>query len=198
MNHITMHSGEKIHFVKCSDSHEFRVSIDGTPEDFIDSVAISLSRIPRFAGHTTEAWTVLDHSIAIEKYADLIGGCLRDRVYALLHDAHEAITGDIPTPVKLVIGSQIKDLQLSIDRAIYEKLSMNFPSSSIIEWVSKLDKDMFYAERELKTKNGIPAKTTHAKSIILNHGCRCNDNKDYYKKMVFALMGALSSAKSTE
>jgi len=66
-------------------------------------IALSLSRIPRFGGHTRRWWSVLDHSVfvyllAVEmdkrEYHDL-------SLALLLHDAHETMTGDVPSDVKL-------------------------------------------------------------------------------------------------
>lgn len=61
-------------------------------------VALALSRLPRFGGHTTRTWSVADHSVLV---CDLMGeDAPPDLALAgLLHDAHEPYTGgDIATP----------------------------------------------------------------------------------------------------
>jgi hypothetical protein len=82
----------------------------------LEDMAVSLSRIARFLGHTGGAgalgdarclethdgiWTVGQHSLYV---AELIGLLLPGnplaRAYALLHDAHEAYVGDPIRPVK--------------------------------------------------------------------------------------------------
>lgn len=72
----------------------------------LSDVAWSLSRLPRFAGHTrgTYPLSVAEHSVMVA--ADLLGRTgQRDLARAgLLHDAHEAAIGDIPTPVKIALG----------------------------------------------------------------------------------------------
>jgi len=65
------------------------------------AIGVALSRIPRFAGHTRSAWTVLDHSLFVAALAD--GEPIAEDLLplcALLHDAHEAMTSDVPTPFK--------------------------------------------------------------------------------------------------
>ena len=61
-------------------------------------VLISLGRLPRFAGHTTEFWTVLQHSLLVYDLSRGLEGSVR--LAALLHDAGECLIGDIPTPFK--------------------------------------------------------------------------------------------------
>lgn len=71
-------------------------------------IALALSRQPRFGGHTRCWWSVLDHTLFMEELAaaqakyrvlnDISARSLR--IAALFHDAHEALTADVPTPFK--------------------------------------------------------------------------------------------------
>lgn len=64
----------------------------------LTEIALALSRLPRFGGHTTRTWSVADHSLLV---LDLLGEDAPPdvRLAALLHDAHEPYTGgDIATP----------------------------------------------------------------------------------------------------
>lgn len=84
--------------------------------DLMGDVAAGLSRIGRFLGHTREFYSVAQHcviaSVAVERvlYQER-NSALDDRPMpphalllaarlALLHDAHEAYLGDVPTPIK--------------------------------------------------------------------------------------------------
>lgn len=87
---------------------------DGVPS--LEDIALALSRIPRFGGHCRTPWTVLNHSLVCERIARDMGVSRYARLACLLHDAHEAITGDVPSPLKV---PQIKVLQGKLDDRIY-------------------------------------------------------------------------------
>ncbi|MBA3678515.1 MAG: hypothetical protein H0W74_14125 [Sphingosinicella sp.] len=77
----------------------------------LTDIAISLSRQPRFAGHCRRWWSVLDHTLFGD---DLLSAMILPayRLSWLLHDAHESITGDVPTDFKsegLKLDQQILD-----------------------------------------------------------------------------------------
>lgn len=61
----------------------------------INDIATALSRMPRFAGHTLEFYSVAQHSrlVAWQCPHDL-------RLAGLLHDASEAYLCDLPLPIK--------------------------------------------------------------------------------------------------
>jgi 5'-deoxynucleotidase YfbR-like HD superfamily hydrolase len=69
----------------------------------LTDVALALSRIPRWNGHTLRPWSVADHSMLV---ADLVGDADPNlALAALLHDAHEAYIGDIVQPVQDALGT---------------------------------------------------------------------------------------------
>jgi uncharacterized protein len=69
------------------------------PEFRIKDIAHSLSMICRFNGHTKEFYSVAEHSIRVVNYLD------REFQFAgLMHDAHEAYTGDMIRPIKENMG----------------------------------------------------------------------------------------------
>jgi hypothetical protein len=84
-------------------------------------IAVGLSRIPRFGGQGRRWWSVLDHSLFCEYLARQIFGCNHQqfRLHALLHDAHEALTGDVPTPLKT---KDIRAAQHQLDKRIFAAL----------------------------------------------------------------------------
>lgn len=63
----------------------------------IEEVAHALARISRFSGHTRgeHIYSVAQHSVHVYEHAASLEG--------LLHDAHEAILGDITSPVKAAL-----------------------------------------------------------------------------------------------
>lgn len=106
-------------------------------------IGYSLSKVPRFGGHTIKHWTVLHHLYACAQYASLTGGDVKLQLYALLHDAHEAVTGDIPQPWKT---DDMKNLQGELDVRLYHSLHLSLPSLVIDRRVKQIDNQMVYDE----------------------------------------------------
>lgn len=86
----------------------------------IGDVAVQLSRIPRFVGATLEPWNVAAHSLHCSALAEADGASMQAQLAALLHDAHEAYMGDIPSPFKQAVmaeaGSMWCPLKLAEDK----------------------------------------------------------------------------------
>lgn len=66
-------------------------------------VVVQLGRTRRFGGVGSLEWTVLHHSMLVALVWVKAGYPLAELHFALLHDAHEAYTGDIPGPVKAAL-----------------------------------------------------------------------------------------------
>lgn len=90
-----------------------------TPED----IAIQLGRTTRWAGTTSRYYSVLHHSMVCLRIAATLSSDATTLLACLLHDAHEAMTGDIPSPIK---PEAIKAIQAKIDARI--GLSLNLPA----------------------------------------------------------------------
>lgn len=101
-------------------------------------IGVGLGRMPRFAGQTREWYPVLSHSLVV---AVLLPPELR--VYGLLHDAHEAILGDMPTTWKTPERSSKEDL---LQARIYERLGIASPNASASEALHDADKEALAAE----------------------------------------------------
>jgi hypothetical protein len=89
-------------------------------------IVFHLGRTRRFGGWGNPEWTVLHHSMLVSliwlrRYGP------KDVHLALLHDAHEYITGDIPSPVKRAIGEGVRNLEKALDARIYERLDLGPP-----------------------------------------------------------------------
>src|SRR5258708_3588012 len=80
-------------------------------------IGYSLSRMERFGGHTRTSYTVLQHLFAAAELARLLEYSTRIQLLALLHDAHESVTGDIPRHWKTKDMSAQQDL---IDERIFK------------------------------------------------------------------------------
>lgn len=142
---------------------------EGAPT--IDDIARGLSRMPRFAGQTTFLWTVADHSIVCMRLAKklireglMVGHS--DRSYApfplhvLLHDGHEALTGDIPTTFKT---DDMRKLQKRLDVRIYCGLGLPMPTSCERAAIKTIDRDMLLAEAFVCTP-----QATYSRIVVEN------------------------------
>ena len=91
-------------------------------------IAVGISRQPRFAGQGRRWFSVLDHSLFMDEMvkradedglatygANAVYPTPQLRLAVLLHDAHEAITADVPTTFK---GDELKYEQQRLDESI--------------------------------------------------------------------------------
>ena len=103
------------------DIHLDCVTVDDI--DFVEA-ARTLARIPRYGGQSDEPFSVLQHLLlcdSIASYLEFNDPELRLRI--ILHDVHEYIIGDFPSPLKRLLdeksGGFIKELERSIDVAVH-------------------------------------------------------------------------------
>lgn len=67
----------------------------------IETIAHSLSNQCRYNGHCEKFYSVGEHSVLVsDRVYELSGGDYFCSMYALLHDASEAILCDLPRPLK--------------------------------------------------------------------------------------------------
>lgn len=68
----------------------------------LDDIAAALSRLNRFTGHTARPYSVAEHSLMVTEILERDGGVRNPAVLlaGLMHDAHEAYTGDVSSPMK--------------------------------------------------------------------------------------------------
>lgn len=136
-----------------------------------NTIATVLARVPRFGGHTGGG--VLSVAQHCEQGARAILRETGNQLHAaafLLHDAHEAYTGDIATPVAKAIGMHasrastnmrieagvivscaIASLKSTLDAAIYSAAGMPWPLvAGAAEAVKEMDRRMLEMERRAR------------------------------------------------
>ncbi|HYA07741.1 MAG TPA: hypothetical protein VEF90_17775 [Xanthobacteraceae bacterium] len=128
--------------------------VDPTPQqvDFSE-ICYTLARINRFTGAADPSVSVAFHTMIV---ADLVDESLKP--YALLHDMHEARTGDIATPAAdalaefgrqaglglgsydgdLIVRRAIKEFKRRHDQAIHEAAGLKWPLTRDQESAIKL------------------------------------------------------------
>jgi 5'-deoxynucleotidase YfbR-like HD superfamily hydrolase len=115
----------------------------------LEDIALGLSRLPRFGGQCRVEWTVLDHSLLVghlmaTRFAPYVSNSERE-LHGLLHDAHEAITGDVPTPWKT---AEVKQQQAALDRRLYDSLHIPLPSMFLRTELGMADRWALIAEAD--------------------------------------------------
>lgn len=109
---------------------------------YIDDIAISLSRLARYNGHSKTVWSVASHSLLcvdIARQYFNVGD--RMALHVLLHDAHEAYTGDIVSPMKYMpdIKPFIEVIELRLQRAIESAFNLEPPKVHEVRLIKTVD-----------------------------------------------------------
>lgn len=119
--------------------HEVTVKFD------IKDIAWGLAKTARFLGSTKEHYSVAEHS--------LIGSLLCTEVpiarQFLLHDAHEFIFGDTPSPLKQFFKREFFDLQAAYQRSIYKCFDCSDQEHPEVKTVD----DRMYATEQVVLRN---------------------------------------------
>ena len=123
------------------------VNLETISEKDIDlaDILFSITAQPRFAGHLPVSYTVGQHTLAMYVAGAAMGehtGVLRT---LLMHDMHEYLTGDIPSPVKRLLGPEIGELEDRIDTAIFQHFR-HLPTPAEVGRCKHYDDLMWQAE----------------------------------------------------
>lgn len=106
----------------------------------LDDIAHALSLMNRYTGHTVMPYSVAQHSIFVALHVSD-----NARPYALLHDAEEAYTGDLSSPMKCALRSLSSEnaygaLTDGIRKAIFRRFGLQYPPPpKLWEEVKKAD-----------------------------------------------------------
>ena len=90
----------------------------------IDDIAHALSLICRFGGHCHTHYSVAQHSLLVARILEDQGAPIEAQLAGLLHDAHVAYIGDIPTPIKSLLGVGWNDLEADVATAVRSALDV--------------------------------------------------------------------------
>ena len=111
-----------------------------------ERVAACLGRINRFGGQVPNC-TVLRHSLHVFERIDAdTDSSDAARLWALLHDCHEILTGDVVRPY---VTARLRMDQQAIDSAIIRRLPLLVPQPESIEWGRVVAVDRAVGEWEM-------------------------------------------------
>ena len=106
---------------------------------------------PRFVNHTSVPYSVAQHSVAVARtILDMTGS--RDAAAAgLLHDLHEAVIGDISTPVAVYLDyERVRELKHDVQVAMYARLGIPYellPERAYKPSIDNADQAALHVER---------------------------------------------------
>ena len=122
-----------------------------------DHIAQSLALQCRFGGHIDTFYSVAQHCCHC---ADAM--YRPDRIHGLLHDAHEAVIGNIIGPLKRAIDEEtdiIRRVKGQVDVAVYRMAGISFPSDEVVQRIKTVDFLMLATEmRDVRTGTPIDAR----------------------------------------
>lgn len=84
----------------------------------LQDIAHALAQINRYTGHTSRPYSVAEHSLLVADIAAHHGATPMVQFGALMHDAHEAYTGDVSSPVKWALGGTWSHFEGTLERAV--------------------------------------------------------------------------------
>jgi hypothetical protein len=92
-------------WIVLADGHEASMAYPDIAAIEAPRLAHALAQINRFNGHAMRPYSVAEHSLLVADIAErLLGLDVHGQMAALVHDFHEAITGDLSTPAKAQVG----------------------------------------------------------------------------------------------
>jgi len=94
----------------------------------IFDIGYALSNQCRYLGHTNEFYSVAQHSVLVSTLVES-----EHALAGLLHDAAEAYTGDIVSPVKAVVKPIFADVEEKIEKIIAKKFGIEYPRDPSIK-----------------------------------------------------------------
>lgn len=118
------------------------------PHVTLDDVAHGMANECRFGRQTRHFYSVAEHSILVAAIVERMGrGELA--LPALWHDAHEAYMGDVPTPLKSLIGSEWHEIASRIDVRVAEYVGFNLGhlTHPVVKYADKVA--LYYEAHEL-------------------------------------------------
>ena len=107
----------------------------------IEDIAHHLALINRWSGATSRPYSVAEHSLLVVRIMEVEHGITSPSALlaGLLHDAHEAYTGDLTSPMKQIIGDAWHAEEQRIQHAVRAHFDILVPSAAHAEQIKTAD-----------------------------------------------------------
>jgi 5'-deoxynucleotidase YfbR-like HD superfamily hydrolase len=161
MNYVRTFTGMDMHYQRPSLNHIV-----------IEDIACHLSRINRYLGASQLPITVAAHSVNVAIQLAVLKQEPAVQLLGLLHDGHEYMTGDVPSPLKREIAARAKkdiigQIAAEIDRVIFERFGLaHIATPKNLAFVNAADRQVFAAEWRDWMKGPCPDAIEPAKFAI--------------------------------
>jgi len=105
-------------YVSTNSGQQFFFAHPDKSEIRLGDIAHALSQICRFTGHTTEFYSVAQHSVLTSHIVSQ-----ENALHALMHDAAETYIGDVSLPLKTLLPDY-KEIEKSVEQAIFDRFGL--------------------------------------------------------------------------
>jgi len=138
----------------------------GAPDISVLDIAHHLSQINRYTGAARRPYSVAEHSLLVCEILQSECGVRNPRVLlaALMHDAHEAYTSDLSTPMKQVVGEAWRREEARAEYAVQERfglVSVVAQHRDVLRWADLTALSTERAALMPKAGPAWPATTSH-------------------------------------
>jgi len=113
----------------------------------IADIAHALSLICRFGGHCAGHYSVAAHSLLVVRILEAMEAPPAALLCGLLHDAHETYVGDVPTPIKAMLGTAWSDLEHQAEEAVLDAFGLRSVMNDWRDLVKHADRVALATER---------------------------------------------------
>lgn len=113
-------------------------------EPGIHNIAKALSHICRFTGQCEEFYSVAQHSVLVSRLVQRIS--ISYALEGLLHDAAEALVGDVSTPLKQELDLSYKEIEMLADYRIRQYFRLPVVETAEVKYA---DRQALLAERKV-------------------------------------------------
>lgn len=138
----------------------------------LSEIAHSLAQINRFTGHCVRPYSVAEHSLLVCRIAAHHGADYNLQFAALMHDAHECITGDVASPIKQVLGKAWADFEAAQQLIVARRFGLVYINCSYELFIKTCDLIALATERrdlmpfDAKTHKPWPVLDTEGGEIV--------------------------------
>jgi hypothetical protein len=140
--------------------------VDLTPEMMVlEDIVGGMSKACRYGNQCEPFYSVAEHCL-------LVAAMMTDPAYertALLHDAAEAYTGDIISPLKQLFGEEVKKTEARIMQIVSDKFGVFWPILDVVKRADirarDIELDAVYRSRLPDWKEHILPAEDHEKAI---------------------------------